>query len=120
MLPPEWLLVPVTLAGESTLVVALLLLLPGLPSGEVAVAGLVRLVPAAIVGATATVSVKTELPSANEELEHEMVPLSPASGVVQTQPLTSVKETKVVPAGNGSTHEVLTAASGPLLFIVIV
>ena len=122
MLPPDRLLSPVTLAGESTVVVAVPLSLPGFPSGvlEVAVAVLVRVEPAATVGATLTVSVKTELPTANEGFEHETVPLSPAAGVVHDQPLTSGMVTKVVPAGSVSLHEALAAASGPLLFTVIV
>ena len=100
MLPPEWLFVPVTLAGESTLVVAVLLLLPGLPSGVVTAAVLLIMVPPAIVGDTAKVSVKTELPVANAGLEHETMPLSPGAGVAHVQPLTSCMETKVVPGGN--------------------
>ena len=122
MLPPDRLLFPVTVAGESTVVVAVPLLLPGFPSGvlEVAVAVLLRVEPAATVGATATVNVKTELPTANEAFEHETVPLSPAAGVVHDHPLTSGIETKVVPAGSVSLHEALAAVSGPLLLTVIV
>jgi len=112
----------VTLAGESTVVVAVPLLLPGFPSGvlEVAVAVLLRVEPAGTVGATATVSVKTELPTAKEGFEHETVPLSPAAGVVHDHPLMSGIETKVVPGGSVSLHEALAAASGPLLLTVIV
>ena len=122
MLPPDRLLFPVTLAGESTVVVAVPLSLPGFPSGvlEVAVAVLLRIVPAATVGATLTVSVKTELPTANEGFEHETVPLSPAAGVLHDHPLISGIETKVVPAGSVSLHEALAAVSGPLLLTVIV
>src|SRR5258705_13928336 len=113
---------PVTVAGERTVVVAVLLSLFGFPSGvlEVTVAVLLRVVPAATVGATATVSVKTELPTANEGFEHETVPLSPASGVVHDHPTTLGKLAKVVPAGSVSFHEALAAASGPPLFTVIV
>jgi hypothetical protein len=109
-------------AGERTVVVAVPLSLPGFPSGvlEVTVAVLLRIVPAATVGATATVSVKTELPTANEGFEHEIVPLSPASGVVHDHPPTLGKLTKVVPACRVSVHEALAAASGPLLVTVIV
>ena len=122
MLPPDRVLLPVTLAGESTVVVAVPLSLPGVPSGvlEVAVAVLLIVEPAGTFGATARVSVKTELPTANEGFEHETVPPSPASGVVNDQPLTSGKETKEVPDGRVSVHEALAAASGPLLFTVIV
>ena len=111
------------LAGESTVVVAVPLSLPGFPSGvlEVAVAVLVRVEPAATVGATLTVSVKTELPTANEGFEQLTVPGSPSFGVVQAQPLGSEKgATKVVPAGSVSLHEALLAGSGPLLVTVIV
>ena len=123
MPPPDRLLLPVTVAGESTVVMAVLLSLPGLLSGvlEVAVAVLLRIVPAVTVGATATVSVKTELPTANEGFEHETVPLSPASGVVHDHPLsTNDKLTKEVPAGSVSLHEAFAAGSGPLLVTVIV
>ena len=122
MPPPDLLLLPLRLDGERTRVVAGPLLLPEFPSGvlEVAVAVLLRVVPAGTVGATATVSVKTELPTANEGFEHETVPLSPASGVVHDQPPTAGKETKVVPAGSVSLHEAFVAALGPLLVTVIV
>ena len=121
MLPPDRLLFPVTLAGESTVVVAVPVSLPGFPSGvlEVAVAVLVRVEPAGTVEATATFSVKTELPTANEGFEHETV-LSPASGVMHDHPLISGKEVKVVPGGSVSLHEASVAASGPLLLTVIV
>ena len=123
MLPPDLLLLPLTLAGERTPVVAVPLLLFEFPSGvlEVTVAVLLMVEPAAIVGATATVSVKTELPSTDSEgLLHETVPTSPVSGTVQDQPFGAVRSTKVVPAGNVSLNEALLAASGPLLFTVIV
>ena len=121
-MPPDRLLLPVILAGERTVVVAVPLLLPGFPSGvlEVAVAVLLRVVPAGTVEPTATVRVKTELPIAKEGFEHETVPLSPASGVVHDHPPAPGKLTKVVPVGSVSVHEALAAASGPLLFTVIV
>src|SRR5437870_4792180 len=81
---------------------------------------LARFARAATVGATLTVSVKTDLRTANEGFEHETVPLSPAAGVVHDHPLTSGIETKVVPGGSVSLHEALAAASGPLLLTVIV
>ncbi len=122
MLPPDRLLLPVILAGERTVVVAVLLLLPGFPSVvlDVTVAVLLRVVPAGTVGATATVSVKTELPTAREGFEHETVPLSPSSGVVHDHPPTAGKLTKPIPAGSVSLHEALAAALGPLLVTVIV
>jgi hypothetical protein len=64
--------------------------------------------------------VKSELPNANEGFEHEIVPLSPASGVVHDHPPALDKLTKVVPAGSVSVHEALVAVSGPLLFTVTV
>lgn len=122
MLPPDLLLLPLTIDGESTVVVAVPLLLPEFASGvlEVAVAVLLMIDPAGTFGATATVNVKTELPTANEGFEHEMAPTSPASGTVHDHPLSLPKLTKVVPAGSVSVHEALLAASGPLLETVIV
>jgi hypothetical protein len=113
---------PVTFAGESTIVVAVPLSLPGFPSGvlEVAVAVLLRVEPAGTVGATATVKVKTEVPRANDGFEHEIMPLLPGAGVMHDHPPTSGKVTKVVPAGSVSLHEALAAVSGPLLLTVIV
>ena len=123
MLPPDRLLSPVTLAGESTVVIAVPLLLPGFPSGvlEVAVAVLVSVELAGTVGATATVSVKTALPTANEGFEQVTVPVSPAAGALQLQPPgVDSGSTKVVPDGSVSLHEALAAVSGPLLVTVIV
>jgi len=123
VLPPDLLLEPVTLAGERTVVVAEPLLFSEFPSGvpEVTVAVLLIVEPAGTVGATATVSVKTELPSTdNEGFEHETEPPSPGSGAVHDQPAGALRLTKVVPAGSVSFHEVLTAESGPLLVTVMV
>jgi len=115
-------LLPLRLDGERTVVVAVLLLLLELLSGvlEVTVAVLLRVEAAGTVGSTATVSVKTELPTANEGFEHETVPLSPGAGVVHDHPLTEGKLTNVVPTGSGPLHEALLAALGPLLVTVIV
>ena len=122
MLPPDLLLVPVTLAGERTVVVAVPLLLLEFGSGvfEVAVAVLLRIDPAGTLGATRTVNVNTALLAANEAFEHETVPASPASGVVHDQLTGALKSTKDVPAGSVSVHEALPATSGPLLVTVIV
>ena len=122
MLPPDLLLLPLTIDGESTVVVAVLLLLLEFASGvlEEAVAVLLIIEPAGTFGATATVNVKTELPTANEEFEHETVPTSPSSGVVHGHPSGALKLTKDVPAGSVSVHEALPARSGPLLVTVIV
>jgi hypothetical protein len=122
MPPPDRLLLPVTAAGESTVVLAVPLLLPEFASGvlELAVAVLLIIEPAGTFGATATVTVKTEVPAVNEGFEQEMVPVSPASGELHDHPLTPFMLTKLVPAGNVSAHEALLAASGPLLVTVIV
>ena len=77
-----------------------------------------RTVPAAVPASTLTTSVKTALlPTPNDALEHETVP-----PVVHdhTGPLSCVRETNVVPAGNVSDSDALLAASGPLLVTVIV
>ena len=87
---------------------------------DVAVAELVRTDPAVTFGATATVKVKTALPTANEAFEQETVPLSPASGAVHDHPPTLDIDTKVVPEGSASLHDALAAASGPLLVTVMV
>src|ERR1700687_3097374 len=91
----------------AAVVVAVPLSLPGLPSPvvEVAVAVLVMTVPAGTEGATATVRVKTALPTANDGLEHEIVPPAPTAGVVHDQPDTLGSDTKVVPAGSVSLQE---------------
>ena len=122
MLPPDLLLMPWTIDGESTVVVAVPLLLLAFGSGvfEVAVAVLLIIEPPGTLGATRTVKVNTALPAANEEFEHATEPTSPASGVVHDHPSGADKLTKVVPAGSVSVHEALLAASGPLLDTVIV
>ncbi len=122
MPPPDRLLLPLTLAGESTFVVAVALLLPGVPSAvlEVTVAVLLIIEPAGTFGATATLRVNTVLPTANEGFVHETVPVPPDSSGVQDHPLSLAKLTKVVPAGSVSLHEALAAVSGPLLVTVIV
>ena len=66
------------------------------------------------------IATKTELPTANEALEHETVPVSPESGVVHDQPDTSAMLAKVVPTGSVSLHDAFAAASGPLLVTVMV
>ena len=121
-MPPDRDLLPVILAGDSTVVVAVALSLLGFPSGveEVAVAVLLRTVAAGTVGATLTVRVKVSLPTENDGLEHETVPGSPGAGVVHAQPDTSGIETKLSPAGSVSLHDALAAASGPLFVTVIV
>src|SRR5712671_4075836 len=119
-MPPDRDLLPVILAGDSTVVVALALSLPGFPSGveEVTVAVLLRTVAAGTVGATLTVRVKVPLPTEKDGLEHETVPGSPGAGVVHAQPDTSGIETKLSPAGSVSLHDAFAAASGPLFVTV--
>ena len=122
MVPPDTNLLPVRVAGERTVVMAVPVWLLVLLSKvlDVTVAELVRTDPAATVGATATFNVKTALPTENEAFEQETVPLSPGAGAVQDHPTTSGKDTKVVPAGRVSLHDAFAAASGPLLFTVMV
>ncbi len=109
-------------AEAATVVVAVPLSLPGLPSPvvEVAVAVLLRTVPALTEGATATVRVKTALPTANDGLLHETMPGAPTAGVMHDQPATAGRERNVVPIGSVSLHEAVDAASGPLFVTVIV
>src|SRR5256885_13089792 len=100
-MPPDTLFWPVTLAGDSTVVLAVPLLLLEFESLvlDVTVAVLLMVEPADTVGATITFRVKTELPTANEGFEQLMVPGSPAAGIVQDQPPGAEKgSTKVVPA----------------------
>ena len=109
-------------ADAATVVVAVALSSPGFPSAdaEVAVAVFERTVPALTDGATATVNVNTELPTANDGFEHDTVPAAPTAGVVHDQPATAGKETNVDPAGSVSLHDAEVAASGPLFVTVIV
>src|SRR5689334_21377422 len=87
-------------ADAWTVVVAVALSFPGLPSPVVDVteAVLESTVRSATEASTATVSVKTALPTAKEGFEH--VTVAPGEGHVQ--PATGDSETKVVPAGSVS------------------
>ena len=88
---------------------------------DATVAVLLIVEPAGTVGATATVSVKTELPSTDTDgFEHETVPLSPASGVVHDQPAGETSETNVVPAGSVSDSDAVVALDGPEFSAVMV
>jgi hypothetical protein len=109
-------------ADAATVVVAVSLSFPGFPSAvaEVAVAVFESTVPSATEGATATVNVKTALPTANDGFEHDTSPPAPTAGVVHDHPAEAGKETNVVPAGSVSLQEAEEAASGPLLDTVIV
>ena len=119
---PETLLLPWIFEGESTVVVAVALSLPGEPSGvdDVMVAVFEIIELGVEVDETVTVRVKTELQTPNDGLEHAIVPLSPASGVVHDQPDTVFSDRKKVPAGSVSDQTALAAGSGPLLLSVIV
>jgi hypothetical protein len=118
---PETDFAPERVAGESTVVVAVLLSLPGLGSGVVedTVAVLEIIAPAVSAGDVATVNVKTALPLTNSAFEHKTVPPLPTGGLRQDQLPGEAIETNVVFAGKAS--ERLAAGSlGPTLFTVIV
>ena len=119
---PETLLLPEIFEGDSTVVVAVALSLPGEPSGvdDVMVAVFEIIELGVEVDETVTFRVKTEVPTLKDGLEQEIVPLSPASGVVHDQPGTLLSDTKKVPAGSVSDQVALVAGSGPLLLSVIV
>src|SRR3954451_24903484 len=95
--------------------------LPGWGSGvsEEADAVLVRIVPAGVDGATATVRVKTALPTARLGFEQETVPPEPTGGVAHDQPPGEESETNAVPAGRASLRTTLDAGLGPALITVI-
>lgn len=115
-------LVTIRSAEVETVVVAVPLSLPGFPSpvSEVAVAVFVSTVPAATDGSTATVKVKTALPTAKEGLEQEIMPPEPTVGIVQDHPAMVDNDTNVVPAGRVSLQDAFAAALGPLFVTVIV
>jgi len=104
------------------MVVAVPLSSPGLPSGvdDVTVAVLLITEPGVKLDAALTVRVKTALPTGKDRLEHVTVPGSPTSGALHDQPAGLLKDMKVVLAGRVSDQLAFTAASGPLLLIVIV
>src|ERR1041385_2345929 len=119
---PETLLISEIFEGDSTVVVAVALSLPGEPSGvdDVMVAVFEIIELGVEVDETVTFRVKTEVPTLKDGLEQEIVPLSPSSGVVHDQPGTLLSDTKKVPAGSVSDQVALVAGSGPLLLSVIV
>ena len=96
--------------------------LPGFTSAvdEPTIAVFVRTVAAAVAGATATVSVKTALPTPNEGCEQEMAPAAPTAGTVHDHPPGDESDTKVVPAGSVSVSAADAAWLGPLLVAVMV
>ena len=77
-------------------------------------------VPPAVSGGTATVSVKTAEPTANDTWAHDTEPVAPTGGVEQDHPPGDESDTNVVPAGTGSLNEASVAGSGPLLLAVMV
>ena len=95
---------------------------PGLGSlvDEDAVAVFESTVPAATLGSTATVSVKTALPTPRLAVEQDTVPTEPTAGVVHDQPPGDANDTKVVPVGKVSESETEAALLGPALLTVIV
>ena len=124
-------LVPLTLfnpdsnAGESAVVLAVLLLLPPFESEvvEVAVAVLLMVEPAGVLEAISTLRVNCALVAvASEAIEQVIVPLSPDSGVVHVMlgPVSWLIEMNKSDDGSVSLHEAFAAESGPLLLIVIV
>ena len=104
-----------------TVVVAVALLLPGLPSADAEVIAAVfdSTLPPATAASTATTRVNAELPTAKLACVQSTVPLAPTAGVVQLQPAGDVKDTKLVPTGRASLHAADVAAFGPLLVAVI-
>ena len=75
------------------MVLSLALSSPGLASGveDVTVAVLVTSVPGET-DSNFTCSVKLEVPTPKEGLEHETVPVPPTAGVVHDQPLALVRD----------------------------
>jgi hypothetical protein len=103
-----------------TVVVAVPPLLPGTLSGvEDATDAVLEMVPLGVAGATATTSVKTALPTANEAFVQVTVPPAPMAGVLQFQPPGELSETNVVPTGSESDKLTPAAALGPAFEAVI-
>ena len=71
-------------------------------------------VPVRTPGPTLTVSVKTpDASGAREAIEHDTAPPAPTGGVVHAHPPGDASETNVVPAGNVSDMETVTAVDVP-------
>ena len=108
-------------ADVATLVVSVSLSLSAFESvGDATVAVLLMIVPDAVDGSTATVSVKTALPGAKLAFEQETVPVAPTAGVVHDQPAGDESDTNVVFAGSVSDKLAVAALLGPGLLAVIV
>ena len=110
------------LADAPTVVVAVPLSFPGFGSevAEETVAVLESTVPALTLGDTATVSVKTALPTPRLGFELETVPPAPTAGVVEDHPPGDERDTNVVPAGSVSVSDTVAALLGPALVTVMV
>ena len=102
-----------------TLVLAVELLLPGVPSVE-ADDTVAVLLTVAVPAGPFTLSVKTADPRAIELLVQVTVPVPLAGGTTQLQPPGETSEAKVVPAGMVSLNDALMAGFGPLLVAVMV
>jgi flagellar hook assembly protein FlgD len=109
-------------APALTVVVAVALPLPvfGSVVADEAVAVLESTVPAGTAAPTATVNVKTALPTPNDAFVHEIEPVAPGAGVVQDQPAGDDSETNVVPAGSVSASAAVVALVGPPFVTVMV
>src|SRR3989441_184440 len=110
-------------ASARTVVVAMAVLLRRFASkvAELTVAVLVSVLPSGAAGLTWTARVKVAVaPLANKAVVQFTVPVEPAAGVVQLQPVGVGIDWNVVCAGNGSFMITLAAAFGPALLTVIV
>jgi len=112
-------------ANATTVVVVVLVLLPGVPSAVVlaAVAEFVITVPLGVAVLTFTTMVNTAVsPPATGDLEKMTFPVPPAAGADMLQPLPVVTtaDTNVVLAGTASVTVTELAELGPLLTKLIV
>jgi hypothetical protein len=109
-------------APALTVVVAVALPLPvfGSVVADEAVAVLESTVPAGTAAPTATVNVKTALPTPNDAFVHEIAPVAPTAGVVHDQPAGDESDTNVVSAGSVSASAAVLALLGPPLVTVMV
>ena len=108
-----------TSAVVVTLVFAVELLLPGVPSAEADETDAVLLTVAVPAGPF-TLSVKTAGPTAIELFVQVTVPVLFTDGVEQLHPPGETSEENVVPAGIVSFNVALMAGFGPLFVTVIV
>jgi hypothetical protein len=115
---------PTSAAGAGTVVACAALSFSEFGSNvpaELIEAIFVNVVPGGVPGGILTTSVNVAVrPTANVAIEQVTVPPAPTAGVLQLKPTGDVKETKVMPAGIGSTSATLSAGSGPRLAAVMV